>query len=337
MSRRAFGAGALCAAAFSIATMVATPAAAADAVMKIGTPTINDNQHEWMKLFEQKVEARLGDRLDVQIYPASQLGPIPRMIEGLQYGTVEGFAAPPFFFTGLNKKMSVLSASGLFSSMDNCWETAEDEKFRSIVFSAMEENNIMGLSAYCSAPQAILTKKKINSLDDLAGLKIRVLASNFEIDPFKAVGMNPVPMPLNDVVPALERGVIDSVSSAMTVFQGFKMTSVAPHVTMTKLFYFVGFVEVSKSWFDSLPKDVQQVLREEAKAVEADLRSWNADMLERIDGEWKAAGGTISSLPAADEAEFEKRTAEATKSVLAGDPKLKAFYDSLEAVAASHR
>lgn len=337
MTKERTGLGAVCAVALGVAAVSAGPAFAADAVMKIGTPTINDNQHEWMKRFESRVEERLGDQLDVQTYPASQLGPIPRMIEGLQYGTVEGFVAPPFFFSGLESRNSVLATYGLFTSMDNCWDTVEDDKFRSQVFPLMEDDNIMALSVVCTAPQGLITKQPVESLEDLEGLKVRVLASDFEIEPLKAIGMNPVPMPLNEVVPALERGVIDSVSSSMLVFQGFKMNTVAPHVTMTDLYYFIAVVYVSKSWFDGLPEDVQTALREEARAVEGELKEWNPGKLEGLDEAWTSGGGTISDLPEADQEELQKQANEATQRVLSDQPELNEFYESLLAVAEEHR
>ena len=51
--------------------------------LKIGNATINDVQHEWQKRWGARVEKRAGGRIKVEIYPASQIGSIPRMIEGL--------------------------------------------------------------------------------------------------------------------------------------------------------------------------------------------------------------------------------------------------------------
>ena len=54
------------------------PAGAADFVLKFGTATINETQHQFIKFYKEEVEKTSGGRIEVQVYPASQLGPIPR-------------------------------------------------------------------------------------------------------------------------------------------------------------------------------------------------------------------------------------------------------------------
>ena len=73
------------------------PAAAQTYTLKIGNATLNDVQHEWQKRWGARVEKRAGGRIKVEIYPASQIGSIPRMIEGLQLGTLEAWIGSPEF------------------------------------------------------------------------------------------------------------------------------------------------------------------------------------------------------------------------------------------------
>ena len=77
----------------AMATALALMAGAAQAktVMKLASATINDVQHEWQKEFAKEMEARAGDAVTVEIYPASQLGTIPRMSEGVLLGIIEAF------------------------------------------------------------------------------------------------------------------------------------------------------------------------------------------------------------------------------------------------------
>ncbi|MEN8197059.1 MAG: TRAP transporter substrate-binding protein DctP, partial [Pseudomonadota bacterium] len=107
-----------------------TATAAETYTMKIGTPTINDTQHEWMKRFKARIEKRSGGRVKAQLFPASQLGKIPRMIEGMQLGTIESVVAPAAFLVGVDKRNSVLSVPGLFQNVDHCWRTFGDPAFR---------------------------------------------------------------------------------------------------------------------------------------------------------------------------------------------------------------
>ena len=64
-------------------------------VMKLSTATINDTQHEWLKRFGAMIQKDSGGRIKAEIYPASQLGSIPRQIEGVQFGSIQAWMRPP--------------------------------------------------------------------------------------------------------------------------------------------------------------------------------------------------------------------------------------------------
>jgi TRAP-type C4-dicarboxylate transport system substrate-binding protein len=70
-------------------------------VMKLSTATINDTQHEWLRRFAAAVEKNSGGRIKGEIYPASQLGSIPRQIEGVQFGSIQAWIGPPEFLVGV--------------------------------------------------------------------------------------------------------------------------------------------------------------------------------------------------------------------------------------------
>ena len=101
----------------SMAFTPGAPRAAETYVMKLGTATINESQHEWCKRFAATVEKDSGGRIKGQIYPASQLGPIQREIEGVQFGAIQGYVGPPEFLVGVDTRYEVLSAPGLVTDM----------------------------------------------------------------------------------------------------------------------------------------------------------------------------------------------------------------------------
>src|ERR1700728_1670335 len=112
----------------------AVPAAAADFVMKIGTATINETQHQFIKFYKEEVEKASGGRIEVQIYPASQLGPIPREIEGVQLGNIQGYVGPVDFFVGVDPRFGIFSAPLLFSDDANAEATIHDPAVQEATF-----------------------------------------------------------------------------------------------------------------------------------------------------------------------------------------------------------
>ena len=84
-------------------------------VMKLSTATINDTQHEWLKRFAALVEKDSGGKIKAEIYPASQLGSIPRQIEGVQFGSIQGWMGPPEFLVGVDLRGADFRAAVFFA------------------------------------------------------------------------------------------------------------------------------------------------------------------------------------------------------------------------------
>src|SRR5512135_3752814 len=101
-------------------------AASAEYVMKFGTATINETQHQFIIDYKAALEKASGGRIEVQVYPASQLGPIPREIEGVQLGTIQGYIGPVDFFVGVDPRFGVFSTPMLFRDDANAAATIHD-------------------------------------------------------------------------------------------------------------------------------------------------------------------------------------------------------------------
>src|SRR5437870_12490580 len=105
------------------------PATAQTIPFKCATATLNDVQHEWCKRFGARLEQRTGGRIKPQVFPASQLGSIPRMIEGVQLGTIESWIGPPECMVGVDARCQLLPAPYIVDSMAHCYRVITDREF----------------------------------------------------------------------------------------------------------------------------------------------------------------------------------------------------------------
>src|SRR5947209_17427335 len=95
-------------------------------VMKITLPTINDPSHLFAKNYAAAIERASGGRIKTEVYPASQLGAIPRQIEGTQFGAIQCVIIPPEFFVGVDERFEVLAAPGLVDSVEHAHRLTSD-------------------------------------------------------------------------------------------------------------------------------------------------------------------------------------------------------------------
>ena len=95
-------------------------------VMKITLPTLHDTVHQVAINYAAAVEKDSGGRIKAEVYPASQLGSIPRQIEGVQFGSIQCAMIPPEFFVGVDQRFEVMAAPGLVNSMEHGQRLAAD-------------------------------------------------------------------------------------------------------------------------------------------------------------------------------------------------------------------
>ena len=122
---------------------------------------------------------------------------------------------------------------------------------------------------FMNAPSSVIAKAPIRHLADFKGKKIRVLASKFQMVPIERFGATPVAMTLGDVVPALQQGAIDGAVGGIVVFTPMHFNDAAKYVTETGQPAVFVVVEISKSWYQSLPEDLQKVVDGDAAAGQA--------------------------------------------------------------------
>jgi TRAP-type C4-dicarboxylate transport system substrate-binding protein len=175
----------------------------------------------------------------------------------------------------------------------------------------------------------------VTKLDDFKGKRTRVLAAEGEQAMVSALGGAPVPMSLPEVLPALQQGTIDGVSSVMGVFVAFRYNDAAPHVIDTGLWALMPTALVSKVWFDKQPADLQKAIMDVGRKIEPQLHAWQMKRIQDDRKAWTDRGGKIVKLSPAEQAEAEKRAAAAVQTVLAKQAPSKELYDKLKAAAAT--
>jgi TRAP-type C4-dicarboxylate transport system substrate-binding protein len=282
------------------ASLVATPAQAADFVMKVGTATINETQHQFIKFYKEEVENASGGRIEVQIYPASQLGPIPREIEGVQLGDIQGYVGPVDFFVGVDPRFGVFSTPMLFRDEANAAATVHDPAVKKALFDLAAPKRMVGIATEDLGASNYGAKNAIMKLADFSGKKLRINGTEMERQKMAKLGATGIGMPLSEVVPALDQGTIDGTISGLSVFVAFKMNDLLKVVTVTNDTFIISIAVVSKPWLDTLPADLQKIVIDSGAAVEAKTQQWEMDFTRKLENDWTALGGTVHTLSADD-------------------------------------
>ncbi len=302
----------------------------AQTVMKLVSATVNDVQHEWQKVFAAELQKRVGDKVKIEIYPASQLGAIPRMVEGVLLGTIESFVTPTSFMVPTDPRFTIYDVPGLFSSAEHVVKVMHDPAYRDHFETMFLDRGIRIIGAIYNSPTLVLTKKPAPKLEDLKGMKIRTFASPLQMEPMKSVGAIPVPLALTEVIPQLQSGGLDGMLAGMPILTAFKYYDVAKYVTDLNFAQIISINVVNETWFKAQPKDVQDAIRDAGRAAEKQVFAWGVENLKKSNDAWVANKGEILKLaPAEQDAMMVSFQAIGAKIVEAA-PAVKAEFERLK-------
>ncbi len=332
--REAFVRTAAVAGAFA-AALALTPgvAQAQTFVMKMSTPTLNDVPDTFAKNFGAAVEKDSGGRIKTELYPASQLGSIPRQIEGTQFGAIQCEIVPPEFFVGVDERFEVMAAPGLVDSLAHGQRLAADPDVLKLMLSLGANKGLHGVGMFMAEPVAIVSRSPIRHIADFKGKKIRIFASEFQKTAFERLGATPVAMTLGDVLPALQQGTIDGAVTGIGPVTHMHFQDAAKYVTATNQSAIYLMVEISQKWLDTLPKDLQEIVDKDAAAEAKAINPWAVDHRKRVEAEWTATGGELITLPADEQATLIKTLGDVGLEVSKTKPAVAAAYQIVTAAA----
>ena len=240
-------------------------------------------------MFADKVKEKTNGKVEVQVFPNSQLYKDEDVLNAIQQGNVQMAAPATSVVTKLYPQWQVFDLPFAFADNDQV-QQAMDGAIGKKLFSLLEEKNITGLAMWDNGFKQMGTnKKELIKPEDFAGQKFRVMTSKVLEEQFRAVGANPVPMPFGEVYNAIEQGVIDGQENTLSNIYSQKMHEVQKYLTISNHGYLGYAVITNKKFWDELPADVrpqiEAALDETTQWVRQNAKDINQQMLDKIKAE----------------------------------------------------
>jgi TRAP-type C4-dicarboxylate transport system substrate-binding protein len=298
-------------------------------VMKITTPTIHDVPDTYAYNFAAAVEKDSGGRIKTEVYPASQLGAIPRQIEGTQFGAIQMAVIPSEFWVGVDERFQITAAPGLVDSLAHGQKLTADPAVIKLMLSLGADKGLHGVGFFMAEPSDVIAKTAIRHLADFKGKKLRTFASKFQTESFSRLGATAVVMSLGDVVPALQQGTIDGSVAGMGPFTKMHFSDVAKSITMINQPGIFLVAEVNRKWFEALPKDLQDIIDKEGAAQSIAINPTAFDLRSKAEANWTAGGGELINLPPDEQASMMQTLSSVGADVSKANPLLTDAYKVL--------
>lgn len=290
-----------------------------------------------MNKFAELVGTYTKGNVKVQAYHSAVLGSDEKQLQAVQAGTQELYIGTLAPLSTRVKEVQVWDLPFMFQNEREVYAVLDGASSKKI-FEKIEPSGLVGLTWTGMGFRNLSNSKRgVNRLEDVAGLKIRVMANPVALDTWKTIGANAVPMAFAEVFPALEIKALDGQENPLLHMYANKMQEVQKHISVTNHVYTPVALVASKKFWDTLsPADkagIQKAATEAGQLQRKLLDQGNADVIAKF----KAAGVTVDMVSPAELARIQDRVKPvvAKFSPIIGEDFVKGFYAEIAAVRAS--
>jgi tripartite ATP-independent transporter DctP family solute receptor len=264
-------------------------------------------QGQGVAKFAELVAQKSGGKIKVQQFAGGQLGGDLQNVSALQGGTVDLVVLNTGLLVGIVKETALVDLPFLFNTPQEA-DAVMDGPFGKKLAEKVAEKNLINLGYFELGFRNITNSKRpINKMEDIAGLKLRVLQSPLFIDTFSALGANPTPMPFPEVYSALEQKVVDGQENPVSVILDSKFAEVQKNLALTRHIYNPQSVLISKKTWDSMSAAEKKIIQDAATEATAYQRKLNRDKSNEALEALKKAGMQVTELPPAEVAKIREK------------------------------
>jgi tripartite ATP-independent transporter DctP family solute receptor len=267
-------------------------------------------RHEAAVLFADRVKAKTGGRIEVQVAHSAQLGDDAAMVTALRSGSLDMSANSQGAMANVVPEYAALGLPFLFGDVQKAWamldgpvgeELSKRTAAKGMVVLGYWDNGIRHVTN---------SKRPIKAPADLKGLKIRTPPDTMTVDIMQALGADTQQIKFAELYVALQQGVVDGQENPLANIASAKLYEVQKYLTLTGHKYEVNpFVIGKRSWDRLNPAD-QKVLMEAAAEATQTQRKLSKEADDKLAADLKAKGVQIETVD-------RKAFVEATKPVYA--------------------
>jgi tripartite ATP-independent transporter DctP family solute receptor len=234
--------------------------------------------------FADLVVQKSSGKMKVSVYPNAILGGDPQNLAAVRGGTLDFTSMATGLLAGLDKQFMVFDFPFLFNSAQEAYALSDGPVGQRLM-TGLAAHGVVGLGIWDLGFRNMTNSKRpIVKVEDMQGLKMRVIASPIYLDMFNTLGANPVPMTFGEVYGALESKAIDGQDNPVGVIESGKFAEVQKYMSLTRHVYTgMPFLMSKKTW-DSMSAAERKIITDSANEAKDEERKLSqAKELQSID------------------------------------------------------
>lgn len=242
---------------------------AADYDLKFGMNAgTSSNEYKAAEMFVKEVKEKSGGKIEISLYPSSQLGDDRAMLKQLKDGSLDFTFAESARFQLFYPEVAVLALPYVIADYNVAQKALYETAFGKDLIQKMNKDlGVTLLSQAYNGTRQTTSNRAINSIEDMKGLKLRVPNAATNLAYAKYVGASPTPMAFSEVYLALQTNSVDGQENPLATVQAQKFYEVQKFLAMTNHILNDQLYLVSNETYQDLPEDLQKVVKEAAESA----------------------------------------------------------------------
>lgn len=252
------------------------------------------NADDW---FCKEVTSRSNGALTITYFPAGQIGAQRDLVEGLALGTVDIAGSSTALISSYVPEMGIFDLPYLFVDKTKLYALLDGPEGKLLATERMGSKGLRGLGFYDVGVRDVFNNsRRVQTIDDLKGLKIRVEENPIRVGTFQALGTQATPMAFTEVYNGIQQGVIDGFENSPLTYLANKFNEICKFVSRTGHFVTPAIRTMSSAGWDKLPQDMQALIETVmAEAVQMERQQWEKSETE-IWGQIKGLNVTVDDV-----------------------------------------
>ena len=260
-----------------------------------------------MEKFAEIVAAKSAGKIKVNLFLGGVLGGDQANVSAVQGGTLEMVVMNTGIMASVAKELSVFDFPFLFANTREA-DAIVDGPVGKKMHAKLEEKGLVGLAYWELGFRNITNSKRpLNKVEDIAGLKLRVIPNPINVDWVKALDANPTPLPFPEVYAAMEQKAIDGHENPLTVINANKFYEVQKYVAITNHQYNPQSVVISKKYWDTLNAAEKKLLDDAADEAAKYQREQSRGMMGAALDNLKKNGMQVTEFSPAEVAKLREK------------------------------
>lgn len=288
-----------------LATGFSWSANAADYTLKFAHVLSTDTPaHRAAEFLAETVAERTEGKVEIEIFPAGQLGSDTEIVEQIQIGSVHMGIPPTAKLGNFEPRMQLFDLPFIFPTAQSAY-TVLDGEIGSSLLDTLDAQGLYGAAYWESGFKQITNSvKPITSPEDLAGIKMRTMSSPIIISQYETWGANPIPIAFAEVYNALQQGVAEAQENGFVSIDKMKFYEVQKYLTVSNHAYLGYAFIVNKAAWDGMPADLQEIVQAAIEEARDFQRAETASLDESLKTKMIEEGIEVYELDAEGIAAF---------------------------------